>query len=106
MRRAARTDGNHAEVREHLRKLGWAVRDTSAVGHGFPDLLVARAAFTALVEVKDGDKSPSARKLTPDQERFAKTWPGVCIKAESPEDAELQLDLAEKYQYLRRKPGL
>jgi len=50
------------------------------------------------VEVKNGAKSPSRIKLTPDQETFAKGWKGVCIKALSPEDAEKQLRLAALYQ--------
>ena len=98
MRRAARTDGNHEATRDYLRRTGWSVHDTSAVGGGFPDLVVARDGFTALVEVKNGAKSPSRIKLTPDQETFAKGWKGVCIKALSPEDAEKQLKLAALYQ--------
>lgn len=55
------------------------------------------------MEIKDGNKPPSARKLTPAQDQFWKDWEGVRIIATSPKDAELQLDLAEKYQYLRTR---
>lgn len=96
--RGGRVDANHGEIREHLRKIGWSVFDTSAVGRGFPDLVVARRGFSALVEVKNGSK----KKLNAGQQQFSMGWDGVCIKATSPADAELQLDLAEKYQYLRR----
>lgn len=95
--RAKKVDGNHAAVREHLRNAGWRVFDSHDFGRNFPDLVVARrGGFTALVEVKQPGK-----KLKPGQQEFARDWPGVCIKAEGPEDAECQLDLAEKYQYLR-----
>jgi hypothetical protein len=101
MRRAAKTDGTHSAIRDHLRAAGWSVHDTAPVGGGFPDLVCARRGFTALVECKNGTLSPSRRNLNPGQVSFVSKWKGVCIKAVSPEDAERQLDLAEKYQYLR-----
>ena len=96
--RAKKVDAHHAAIRQHLRSVGWRVFDTSAVGRGFPDLLVARRGFMALVEVKVGNA-----RLNQLQKEFRLTWPGVNIQANSPEDAELQLDLAEKYQYLRER---
>ena len=68
MRRAARTDANHREIVEALRAAGASVTDTSAVGDGFPDLVVSYRNVWHLAEVKDGQKSPSRRKLTPEQE--------------------------------------
>ena len=41
MRRAYRKDGNQTKIEEHLRKAGLSVFDTSMVGNGFPDLVVA-----------------------------------------------------------------
>ena len=99
--RAKRVDSNHGQIRDYLRSTGWSVFDSSAVGRGFPDFVVARRGFTALVECKDGAKPPSARRLTDAQERFWKEWPGVRILATSPEDAEKQLNLAESYYYIR-----
>lgn len=96
--RAKKVDGNHGAVRDHLRAIGWSVFDTAPVGRGFPDLVCARRGFTALVEIKDGEK----KHLRPEQQRFAREWRGVVIKATSPSDAETKLDLAEKYQFLRR----
>ena len=95
--RAKKVDSNHGEVRDHLRKVGYVVRSTAMIGDGFPDLIVAHAGgFTALVEVKRG----TGAKLRTAQAQFAKTWPGVCIKASSAEDAERQLRLAENLQLL------
>lgn len=103
MRRAARKDDNHNEVAKHLKDAGWKLLDLSGVGNGCPDILAGRGGFLALLELKDGTKPPSARKLTDAQERFWKDWPGVKIIAKSPEDAEAQLNLAESYQYLRTR---
>lgn len=94
MRRAARTDGNQRAGNDHLESIGWSICVLSAHGRGVPDSLVARYGFTALVEWKDGAKPPSARKLTPDQERFHADWQGVIITALSPEDAETKLNAA------------
>lgn len=102
MRRAAKKDANHNEIVKHLKAEGWAVLDLSRLGGGCPDILVSRRGFQVLVEIKDGSKPPSGRQLTDAQAKFWKDWPGVKIVAKSPEDAELQLDLAEKYQYLRK----
>ena len=91
-RRAAKTDDNHQAIVSYLRLKGWSVRSLASLGDGIPDLLVSRMKFTALVEVKDGDKSPSQRKLTPKERAFLEDWPGVAIVALSPEDALIQLE--------------
>jgi hypothetical protein len=41
-----------------------------------PDLLVGYNNKTALIEVKDGSKPPSARQLTPDQQEWHRKWNG------------------------------
>ena len=48
----------------------------AAIGGGFPDLAVGIYGVTDLVEVKDGEKTPSQRKLTPDQVKFFEAWKG------------------------------
>ena len=72
MRRAARVDENHGDIRDELRKLGVTVFDASNVGQGFPDLVCSYGGFTMLVEVKMPKGS-----LTPDQVRFKADWQGV-----------------------------
>ncbi len=83
MRRAARVDANHSSVRRAFEAMGCTVLDLSAHGSGCPDLLVARAKQTVLVEVKDGSKPPSARQLTPDQKEFHKNWNGKIFVVET-----------------------
>ena len=76
MRRAARTDSNQEEIVKALRAVGASVESLAAVGHGVPDLLVGYQGKTILMEVKDGEKPPSQRKLTPDQGKWHYEWNG------------------------------
>lgn len=76
MRRAAKIDRNQPEVVEALRKIGASVQVLSTVGKGCPDLLVGYRERNFLLEIKDGELPPSARKLTPDQLGWHKEWRG------------------------------
>ena len=76
MRRAAKVDSNHAEVVEALRSAGASVQSLATIGNGCPDLLVGYKGMWLLFEVKDGTRSPSRRKLTPDQEEWIKASRG------------------------------
>jgi hypothetical protein len=89
--RAKKIDANHNEVADYLRAIGWGVSTTAALGNGFPDLLVYRPGFAALVEVKDGSLPPSARKLTDHEEKFREKYTGPYVLALSGEDAAMQL---------------
>ena len=75
MRQAAKIDDNQSQIVRALRKAGCNVMSLAAVGNGCPDLLAYRAGVLTMLEVKDGAKSPSRRKLTPHQERFHVDWP-------------------------------
>ena len=92
MRRAAKIDANQPAIVERLRHHGYSVWPTHALGKGFPDLVVAKSGLTWLLEVKDGDKPPSARKLTDDEREFHIKWQGVVLTVISPNDALSQLD--------------
>lgn len=90
MRRAAKVDDNHAEIVKALRGAGCGVVSLAAVGNGCPDLLVHEPLFPwahFLMEVKDGSKSPSKRKLTPEQARFHAAWKGWIHVVTSPSEA-------------------
>ena len=75
-RRAARVDANQTQIVEALRKCGATVQPLHTVGAGVPDLLVGYRGRTALVEVKDGARPPSERRLTADQQTWHGQWQG------------------------------
>jgi len=74
--RARKIDANQPEIVEGLRAIGCSVAITSAAGDGFPDLVVGYYGENYMLEVKDGNKIPSKRKLTPEQEQFHINWRG------------------------------
>ena len=76
MRKAARVDANQGEIVSALKQAGCSVQSLAAVGDGVPDLLVGRAGVNYCLEVKDGSKSPSRRRLTSDQFTWTVAWNG------------------------------
>lgn len=76
MRRAARVDDNQAAIVEALRAAGCSVLSIASIGAGAPDLAVGRGGKTYFLEVKDGGKPPSARRLTADELKFHGSWVG------------------------------
>lgn len=85
--RAAKTDANQAAIVAVLRNLGCTVCDLSGVGDGCPDLLVGVSGRNLLMEVKDGEKPPSARQLTPAQTEWHGRWRGQVAVVCCPEEA-------------------
>lgn len=81
---AARIDANQVEIVKAFRALGCAVY---VIGKPV-DLLVAKNGLTRVVEVKDGSKAPSARRLTEDQQKFKDSWPDLVLVVESIADVE------------------
>jgi len=75
MRYANRIDANQNAIVDAMRKAGAVVRIISQ-GDGIPDLLVGYRGYTILMEVKDGEKVPSARKLTEAEQKFFDDWRG------------------------------
>jgi hypothetical protein len=83
----AKVDANHCQVVSALRAAGASVQSLAAVGKGVPDLLVSFNGVNLLMEVKDGNKSKSAQRLTEDQIKWHGAWQGpVCI-VDGPEAA-------------------
>jgi Holliday junction resolvase len=87
MRRAARVDENQKEIVQALRKVGASVLSLAALGKGVPDLLISIGNKTLMVEIKDGRKPPSKRKLTADQEAFHASWSGEIAVVTSVDEA-------------------
>ena len=75
-RRAAKVDANQGEIVAALRQIGASVHPCHGAGEGFPDLAVGWQGQTFLLEVKDGNKPPSARVLTPAQVEWHLNWRG------------------------------
>ena len=94
MLRAAKVDANQPEIVDALRVLGCSVQPLHSVGKGCPDLLVGFRGKNILVEVKDGTKTKSARKLTPDQTKWHQHWAGQVAIVECIEDLPLILKYA------------
>jgi hypothetical protein len=80
-------DDNQAQVVAALRKAGATVQPLHTIGKGCPDLLVGFRQVNLLLEVKDGQKPPSARKLTPDEKAWIGSWRAPVYIVNSPEQA-------------------
>ena len=85
--RIAKVDANQTEIVNALRKIGASVTSTAAQHKGFPDLVVGYKGVNYLMEIKDSNKPPSQRKLTPDQIIFHKSWNGQIAVVTSVQDA-------------------
>jgi len=85
--RKARVDDNQTDLVKVMRDLGASVEITSNVHNGFPDVVVGICGVTVLVEIKDGSKPPSDRKLTPKQVVFHNEFRGAKTVIETEDQA-------------------
>ena len=91
MRRAAKVDANQAEIIAAFRKAGASVKPVHVV-KGFVDIVVGINGRNMLVEIKDGTKAKSARKLTPMEQEFHDGWKGKIHIVESLDDVAAALN--------------
>lgn len=75
MRRQARTDSNQADLIEYMRMLGATWQPTHTVP-GALDGILGIYGIDQRVEIKDGDKFPSKRKLTELESKTFNEWKG------------------------------
>ena len=87
MRQAAKTDANQGLIVNALRQAGASVQSLAPVGKGCPDLLVGYEGINYLMEVKDGNKVPSAQKLNIEQEHWHSVWKGAVHTVKSETEA-------------------
>ena len=90
MRYNAKPDANHAYLRDEVfRRLCPVVIDTHHHGDHILDLIIKtqRGSFF-MVEIKDGTKPASARKLKPLQELMLALFPEVCKLVKNQDEAE------------------
>ena len=74
-RRAAKVDANQPEIVKEFRRLGWYVLIISQLKNCC-DIIVSKNGRTIAVEIKDGEKPPSAQKLSEGEIKFANEWQG------------------------------
>jgi Holliday junction resolvase len=84
--RARRTDTNQGKLVKEMRDMGMSVHITSGLGSGFPDLVAGFRGINYLFEVKDENKPPSKKRLTPDEQKFFADWNGTVYKIEKIEE--------------------
>jgi hypothetical protein len=98
MRHKAKIDANQAEIVAALRSAGCAVQSLATIGNGCPDIIAARGNVNYLIEIKDGNKPPSGRKLTDDEKAWHLYWSqfGQVAVAENIEQAFEIVGLKEK----------
>ena len=87
MRKAAKIDANQTEIVCALRAAGATVQSLAATGKGCPDLLVGYKGINYLLEIKDGKKTPSEQRLTPDQIHWHLHWGGMVHVVKNTEEA-------------------
>lgn len=97
--RARRTDSNHTEIAEAFEKLGFSVDKTNDLW----DLTIGYGGLTLLVEVKDGKKPPSKRRLTARAKKFHDTWKGGIRVITCLEDVEEAARTMKKWQRLMQQ---
>jgi hypothetical protein len=79
VRTASRKDANHNEIKKALEKVGAYVIDTHQLKNAF-DMIVNFRGKSYIVEIKDGKKSPSARKLSEGEQICADKLNNVGVK--------------------------
>ena len=89
--RRGRIDDNQQAIVNILRTAGATVVLLSNVGKGVPDLLVGFRGVTLLMEIKDGKKPPSDRKLTTDQQKWHAEWRGGALAIVDSADSALRM---------------
>lgn len=84
-RRAAKVDANQSEIVKTFRKLGWYVLIVSQLKNCC-DIFVSKGGRTIAVEIKDGSKPPSQRKLSDGEQKFKDEWKGEWMLIENVEE--------------------
>lgn len=96
MRRKARVDANQKEIVQQLRQLDVSVLHTHQLGKGAPDLILGYRNENYLIELKDGSKTKSQQKLTPDEVEFQSKWKGNYAVCNSLEQILTIIDYVEE----------
>lgn len=88
MRRfSAKVDESQNGIVIALREIGASVEIASAIGQGFPDLIVGYKGQNFLLEVKNPVTSGRQSKLNDRQIEWHNTWKGSSYVVRTPEEA-------------------
>ena len=93
--RACRIDRNQPEIVKYFRFLGFSVLIISNLKNCC-DIVVSKDKKTAMIEIKDGEKPPSARKLTEGEAKFKDSWQGLYYIVKDINDVDM-ISLNWKY---------
>ena len=85
--RANRIDANQTEIVQHFRDWDCSVLNISSLKNCC-DLIVSKHGRSIFIEVKDGKKAKSARKLTEGEEKFKAETLGAWRLVENEKDAQ------------------
>ncbi|SLN74848.1 hypothetical protein ROJ8625_04112 [Roseivivax jejudonensis] len=96
---AAKADANQGEIVAELRARGVTVLYLHRVGMGCPDIACGYKSRNFFFEIKDGNKPPSARRLTDMESLWHVEWNGQVDVIHSAEEALaiMQEDTARDY---------
>lgn len=92
--RKARKDGNHTEIVEYFRKNGCSVLDIAQLKNCC-DIFVSKNGQTVAIEIKDGSRCKSQRKMSDGELTFRDNWQGLYKLVESIDDANEVLKMLE-----------
>ena len=87
MFRAAKKDGNHNEILREFLARGFSVAEVYQLKE-MCDMFVAKHGVTFAIEVKDGRRIPSERRLTDGEQKFRDGWKGHYALIERVSDVE------------------
>ncbi len=90
-----RVDSNQAELVKFIRSIGASFQHTHSIP-GALDGIIGYFGIDVRVEIKDPDKSPSSRKLTPAEIETIENWRGRAPAVIETEDDVLRLLKAMK----------
>ena len=84
MRRQAKADENQPAIVKAFRDFGCSVQHLHTIGKGCPDVLIGKGGQNFLIEIKNGKKHPSKKRLTKDEAKWHENWRGQVCVIESP----------------------
>ena len=100
MRRRAKVDDNQKEIVKVFRDLGAYVLHTHQLKNCC-DCIIVYNNTTVAIEIKDGSKIPSARKLTDGENEFRIGWSGAggaWVKIETVDEAIILIEELKRYE--------